>query len=796
MELPKSGFLPTVFSALLAPLIRLLDKKSRPRYRGPLSLRGLEKSVEIQWDRFAIPHVIAANEADLFLAQGYLHAQERLWQMEMSRRFFSGRLAEVLGDFTLPWKDLSRFFRGRTCADLDYFMRILGIRAAAQAASGRLAPADRLRLQKYSDGVNRYLEICGKKPPWEFRLLRYQPEPWRLEDTLTIGKGLCLFLSPALFSRLNFMALAAHLRHEPDKLRALYPPAYDAPVITEAVWDQASGLWRFTRGILPTGCASNSWVIAPSRSETGKAILSNDPHLRLTLPSTWYLMHLKEAADEGYEAWGASIPGLPFIQVGCNRWIAWGVTAAVCDDVEIFRERIHPLEPGLYLANGRWEKFEARPEPIALRRRKSIERIVRLTRHGPVISDFSSPTSREALALRWTAHEPSEEAASVYQVNRARDWSEFREALRLHGAPTLNFVYADAQGNIGYALAGKIPRRAQAPTLLPVEGWKDESATPDYIPFEELPCLFNPPEGFIVTANNRITDSNYPYYLSHFFEPPHRFRRIHQLLSGREKFSARDLAAVQLDAVSLHASELLASLRADLARAGEDDPAIRAAAERLLAWDGDCTAFSVEATIFHVFHHRLLRNLLVPALGEELFTAYVEILNQCIAPTDAILKDASSPWFCERSRYLLVGQSLRQACEELRETLGEDMAQWRWGKIHRLEMNHPFARVAILKPLLGIGPLAAPGDGMTVNMGFYRHSNPYSQTVGASLRCVIEPGNLKDTRFVLSSGQSGHPLSPHYTDQVSLWLQGELIPIYAAPQDGGPYGEGLFLNPA
>jgi len=241
---------------------------------------------------------------------------------------------------------------------------------------------------------------------------------------------------------------------------------------------------------------------------------------------------------------------------------------------------------------------------------------------------------------------------------------------------------------------------------------------------------------------------------------------------------------------------LLSSLHADLARAAEDRPEIRAAAERLLAWDGDCAAFSVEAAVFHVFHHRLLRNLLVPVLGEDLFTAYVEILNQCIAPTDAILKDATSPWFREQSRYFLVRQSLRQACEELRETLGENMADWRWGKIHRLEMNHIFGRIKVLKPLLGIGPLDAPGDGMTINMGFYRHSNPYLQTVGASLRCVIEPGNSKDARFVLASGQSGHALSPHYADQASLWLRGEFILLHTAPQNGGPYGEGLLLNPA
>lgn len=800
MDLPKSGFLPAVFSALLAPFIRLVDKRSRPKYQGCLTLGGLEKTVQVKWDRFAIPHVTAATEADLFLAQGYLHAQERLWQMEMSRRFFSGRMAEIFGDFTLPSKDLTSYFRGRTCADFDYFLRILGIDAAAKATASHLAEPDRLRLQKYCDGINRYIEGCGRKLPWEFRVLRCQPDPWRPQDTLTIGKGLSLFLSPALFIRLNFMALAAHLKNEPQKLRDLYPASENVPTITRAAWDQASGLWQFTRGILtssgwaPSGQGSNSWVVAPSRSKTGNAILCNDPHLRMTLPSLWYLMHLK---GSDYEAWGASIPGLPFIQIGSNRWIAWGVTAAVCDDVEIYREKLHRLEPSLYWAGEGWEKFKTRPEPIAIRGRRAVEQTIRLTRHGPVISDFhEAQATEEVLALRWTAHETSEEFASVYQVNQARDWKEFKNALRRHGAPSLNFVYADGQGNIGYALAGKIPRRTQTPSLFPVEGWREENEWQGYLSFEELPSLYNPPEGFVATANNRIVDSTYPYYLSHFFEPPYRFRRIHQLLSSREKFSAGDLATIQLDAVSLHAKELMATLKDDLRHAGDHDPALKAAVDLLLDWDGNCLTSSVAATLFHVFHHRLLANLLVPALGEELFTAYVEILNQCIAPTDAILRDPNSPWFRERSRERLVAQSLREARQELTEALGENMEAWHWGRIHRLEMNHPFGRIDLLKPLLGIGPLATPGDGMTVNMGFYRHSNPYDQTVGASLRCVIEPGNRKSAGFVLASGQSGHPLSTHYADQVSLWLRGESIPLHAEPQGESPYDGGLHLNPA
>ena len=806
MELPKSGFLLTGFSALLRPFIHLLDKGSLPKYHGELAIAGLKNRVQARWDRFAIPHVFAANEHDLFLAQGFLHAQERLWQMEMSRRLFSGRMAEIFGDFSLPWRDLSTQFRGRSCADFDYFLRLLGIRAAAVASLDVLPEQDQLRLRAYCDGVNHYIEQCARKLPWEFRLLRHEPELWRAEDTLTIGKGLGFLLSTALFTRLNLIAIAERLKDEPEKLRTLYP-SYpdDGPTITRSIRDQMSGLWQFASGVLaatdwhPAGNGSNNWAIAPSRSTSGSAILCNDPHLRMTLPSIWYLMHLKHdtstAEQGGYEVWGASIPGIPYIQLGHNRCIAWGMTAAVCDDVEIYREKVHPLEPDCYLVGYRWRKFKTRRELIGIRRGRQLERIVRWSRHGPIIGDFSgAQNSREVLSIRWTAHEPSRESVGLYEVNRARDWREFQDGLRHHGSPSLNFVYADRGGNIGYTLAGKIPRRPEVPSLLPVEGWNERNDWSDYIPFEELPRIYNPPDGAVATANNRVADSGYPY-LSHFFEPPHRIRRIRQLLGEREKFSANEMAAMQLDNVSLHAIGLIDQLKTELTQIPNEFSTVKTAAERLLSWDGRCGEVSVEAAIFHVFHHRLLVNLLSPTLGEELFTAYVEILNQCIVPTDRILNDPNSVWFTYRSRYELVAMSLREACLELKETLGGKLEEWHWGKIHKLHLNHALGRLDFLKPLLSVGPMSMPGDGMTINLGFYRHSNPYAQTVGASLRFIIDLGNWQDSGFILPSGQSGHPLSVHYADQTDFWLNGKRITLSPVPGDENLDNTGLILKP-
>ena len=805
METPKSGLFATVFSALLSPVVKFLDKPSQPRYRGEINLQGLQHAVNVSFDRYAVPHVRAASEDDLFFAQGYLHAQERLWQMELSRRFLSGRMAELFGDFALPWRQLSSQFRNQKTSDLDFFVRLLGIRHSAVESLSLLTADDNRRLNAYSQGINRYIEQCGTKLPWEFRLLRFAPEPWMPIDSLTLAKGFAFLLSTALYTRLNLIPLAAKLQRDPDKLRALMPTyPVDAPSISRAIVDQTTALCRFTNGILgdtdwhAAGHGSNNWVVGPSKSTSGSAILSNDPHLRVTLPSVFYLMHLAADAPgpcNSYESWGASMPGLPCIQLGQNRWIAWGITAALCDDVELYRERIHRLENDRYLAGHVWRNLATRRELIGIRGGKVIERLVRSTRHGPIISDFASTEmSREVLALRWCATEASQESHSMYRVNNARNWQEFLTALSYHSAPSLNFVYADRDGNIGYTLAGKIPSRDKTASLLPIAGWDDANDWRGYIPFEELPRLYNPPVGYIATANNKIVDAAYPYYLSDFFEPPHRVRRIERVLQSRERFSATDMAQLQLDQLSLHAVELLETLSSDLQAISTGDETLERVAAKLLAWDGDCTPASVPAAIFHVFHQRLLKNLLCEELGDELFCTYTEILNQCIVPTDNILRDDSSSWFAKRPRRALVAQSLSEACAELSQTFGDDCERWQWGELHGFSINHALDRLSLLKPIISLGPVVAGGDGMTVNFGFYRHSNPYAQTVGAALRFVVDFNDLEHSGYVLASGQSGHPRSPHYLDQYEHWRKGEKIRLDLDVSES-PNSRHLLLKP-
>lgn len=770
----------------LRPLLRAWIGK--PPSRGsPTIVPGLKDRVTVRWDSYAIPHVIAASEHDLFLSQGYLHAHERLWQMELNRRFFCGRLAEIFGNFSAPWRELLSHFRGQSIADLDYFMRVIGIRRNAIASLAILPQVHREQLQAYSDGVNRFIERSIKKLPLEFRLLRHEPDAWRPEDSLTIGKGFAFFLSTSLFSRLTMIAVARKVGADTAKFQSLFPFYPDGgPTVTRSHFDPSEGILRFVNGIFPqgdwspAGQGSNNWVIAPSRAVAGNAILCNDPHLRLTLPSIWYLMHLK-ASNPGadldyYNASGASIPGSPCIHLGTNRSIAWGVTAAVCDDAELYREKLQPGMPRRYLVGRNWREMEPLTENIRIRGKSEIKRTIWFTRHGPVINQpEQEPSGSEVLALRWTAHDPSQEFRALYGINRAHNWSEFLDSLSYQSAPTLNYVYADTHGNIGYTLAGKVPLRRSVPTLLPPEGWVDDHEWQGYVPFEELPRVYNPTEGILATANHRITDPSYPHYLSHFFEPPFRIRRIRSLLSRKPLFTTEDMAAMQTDRVSLHANDLLGILREDLESISKNHSALTNAAERLIHWNGLSSEDSVEAALFYVLHHRLMQRILLPALGEELFHAYVEIFNQCLAPLDRILGQPDSPWFADCPRRRMVENSLAEACEELTLAFGSDMSQWQWGKIHTLTLDHSFSRNKLLKSIFSVGPFPSAGSGTTLDLGYYRHSQPYRHVVGPSLRIIVELSDPPRLKCILPSGQSGMVFSPHYKDQTELWRRGAYI---------------------
>ena len=775
-------------SLILWPLLRYWARKAKPARNGSSFLPALTRPVRVVWGSYAVPHLIAENESDLFAAQGFVHAQERLWQMDFSRRFFGGRLAEIFGAKLLPARELPSSFKDGTMADLDFFVRLMGVRQTAVSSLALLPDKLRRFLEAYSHGVNRYIETHRQRLPVEFRLLRYEPEPWKPEDCLTLGKGFALLLSTSLLTRLALTALAERLQGEESKLRSLYPtyPAED-PSVTRVSGETSRELLCFLNGTFTTAQGSNSWVVASSRSATGKPILCNDTHLRMNLPPVWYLMHLSahdpKAPADDFRVWGATVPGCPCVYIGHNARIAWGVTAALCDDADLYEEKIHPQDLDSYLAAGEWKKMERREEHIAVRGGGAVKRVIRSTRHGPVLSDFTSreSSSQQVMTLKWTGQDATLEFQTLYGVNRARDWSEFLDSLELHVAPTLNYLYADISGNIGYSLAGKVPLRLQ-PSLLPLPGWREDSEWKGYIPFAELPRLYNPPEGVIANANNSVTDPSYPYYLSVLFEPPYRIRRLREVLTAKNLYTLEDMAAIQRDIVSTLAQTTLAILKEDLEQIAGIEPALAEHVNSLLAWDGSCSEDSHEAALFHVLHQRLMVNILEPDLGSELLRAYAEIFNQCLIPLENILDDPQSPWFAQSSRAAIMRKSLREAVEILSREFGAEKRSWGWGRLHTLTLRHPFGQNQALAPFFSIGPVPSAGDGVTINMGFCSHANPYHQIVGPTLRMILDSANWRNSKFILASGQSGDPFSRHYRDQFQLWQTGGFISLDQDPE--------------
>jgi len=532
-------------TALIALIIYWLIYRPLPGINGTVRVKGLRDRVEVIRDRWGIPHIYAGNEEDLFFAQGYVHAQDRLWQMEVHRRLASGTLAEILGGIAL---------------EADRFSRIIGFRRAAQADLALLDEETRRYLEAYSRGVNAFIETHRSRLPLEFTLLRHKPAPWTPLDTAAFAKFMGWALSCNWESELLRASLIEILG--PERAAELEPPYPESnPIIIQSskfkaqssnistginrqdVATTLSGLSKVQRKVAcfsssgGTGEGSNNWVINGARSVTGKPLLANDPHLSPMMPSIWYENHL---VGGDFAVTGASMPGIPGVVLGHNHRIAWGATNAYPDVQDLYLERLRTTSSGCpeYEFRGKWERAQVVREEIKVRgRREPVVEEVVITRHGPIISGLLTGEA-PPLALRWVGHQPSPMLQSL-RFNRARNWEEFVASLRSWSVPAQNMVYADVEGNIGYYMAGQVPIRAKGLGLVPVPGWTGEYEWTGYIPFEELPQAYNPPTGYIASANNKIVGEDYPYFLTLEPLPGYRARRIVDLIEARGSSPAR-----------------------------------------------------------------------------------------------------------------------------------------------------------------------------------------------------------------------------------------------------------------
>ena len=751
-----------VVLAIAGVALLLRFRTSLPRLDGAVTVAGLERPVSIVRDARGVPHIHAGSENDAWFALGYVHAQDRLFQMEMQRRAGQGRLAEMLG---APGLVPDRLFRS------------LGLYRRAQE-SVRHLPAGQLRaLEAYAAGVNQWLLTREGALPPEFDLFFIDFEPWAPADTIVWGKLMAIRLSTDWQDEL----LRARIVREAGReaIPVLFPPyPGDGPVTVgprEArlareldLAARLAPLPREARG----GGASNAWALRPGRTATGDSILASDPHLDMNAPGLWYLAQINAP---GLHLDGATVPGVPLLLMGHNGHIAWGMTAGYIDTDDVILEKLDPDDPARYLAGGESLAFDVRTETIRVRFGEDVTLTVRESRNGPAIdlggdpADLGRQEQRVAvLRAPWLSRADTS-AAAIAGINRAKSWDEFRDALRLFIGPVHNFVYADRAGNIGYLVPGLIPVRKRAESgFLPQDGASPDSELAGYIPHDELPQSYNPPDGVLISANNRIAGADYPYFLSRSWGDHYRATRIAQLVAAKDRFTPDEIARMQADHVSLAARAALPPMLG-FEPAGARQ---RRAVAMLKGWDGAMARARPEPLIYTVWSYELNRRL----YGDELGAVADDYVSY--RPDVVINILTNHPAWCDDVRTAaaedcpaILRQSLGAALDFLARELGGDPSSWRWGDLHHAEMRHEVLGAIPLLDRLTTVRIAADGSRHTVNKAAmsYLDANPFAAREGAGFRGVYDFSDLRASRFTLSTGQSGNPLSFYYDNLLRDW---------------------------
>jgi penicillin amidase len=745
-------------------------RQSLPQLEAEIPVSGIGAAVEILRDRYGVPHIFAASERDAHFALGFVHAQDRLWQLEMNRRIGAGRLAEAIGPGALQ---------------TDRFMRALGVRRAAQANLPRLDEDARSALDAYAAGVNAVLAAQPVLPP-EFILLGVRPEQWTAVDSVSWMKMMAWDLGGNWRNELLRMQLSKTLPL--PRIHQFLPPYPGDPVpVIRDLKELYEGLEREPPRIageksgsdpdfLP---GSNSWAVSGARSASGKPMLANDPHLGLTAPPLWYLAHL---SAPGLDVIGATLPGVPGVLVGRNGRIAWGFTNTGPDVQDLYLEKLDSA--GNYLAPQGARAFETRSETIRVKGADDEALQVRVSRHGPVISDVL-PDALEhtprgyAMALAWTAlAEDDLTLQAAIRIARSQTWKEFEAALRDLHAPQQTVTYADVEGNIGFIAAGRVPVRKPENDLMglaPAPGWDARYDWAGYVPFDALPRAFNPAGGAIVSANHKITPPGYPHHITFEWQAPHRARRIEELLLKASRHSVESFARIQLDVVSPAVRGLMPHL---LSTPPKDDLA-RATLKMLAGWDGSMTAERPEPLIVVAWW----RELALAIYADELGGAFRQNWGTRAPFIEEVLR--ANPAWCDDVRTARVegcdevlSESLDRALRDLRKRYGEDPRAWQWGKAHLARHRHrPFSRHAWLARIFDIG-VPSPGDAYSINVGrgdFSDDAAPYASRHAAGFRAIYDLADPQGSLFMQSAGQSGNPLSPHYRAFAEAWSRGEYI---------------------
>ncbi|HEV8188093.1 MAG TPA: penicillin acylase family protein [Pyrinomonadaceae bacterium] len=769
--------LAVLFPALLCLVIPLNSSQTAPQQTA-VQIKGIKDRITIRRDERGIPYVEAQNNEDLYFGQGYAAAQDRLWQMDLFRRTARGELAEILGAGP-----------NNVVIDQDKLHRTYGFAQTAEAELANASPQTRATLEAYARGVNAYASsLDPKSMPPEFQILQYSFRPWTPADSLVVVKIFAEALSDTW--RLDIMrqamsVLPAEKRAEllPEisaidvlvvgkdtqskvKSSALVKPERVSPeTLAHLAHNREIAAAALDRIGLHTDAlaASNNWVVSGKRTVTGKPLLSNDPHLRATAPSIWHLVHL---SSPGVRVAGVGTAGLPGVIIGHNDRIAWGFTNVGPDVQDLYIEKFNPDNPKQYQTPSGWQDVVIRREEIKVRKgigsseHDVVNYDVTVTRHGPII--FEGDGKR--YALRWTALDPSKNNPnSTVALNRAGNWKEFNAALESFTAPTQNIVYADVDGHIGYHAAGVVPIRKSGDGSVPYDGATDAGEWTSYIPIAKLPTLYDPPSGIIVTANQRIVGTDYPYFLTHSWAQPYRARRIFDLLNEKPKLSSDDFRRILGDVYSIagvsFTREAVKLLRPKVTPADEK---LKAHLDAFEKWDGRVNAESTVAPLMAQLRLAFRSKILTAALGQELVRNYQ--WSNFDTTLDRVIKEQPSSWLPKEyaSYAALLRACYDEAIATLTKNLGPDEAKWTWGDMTKARFPHPLGGAPFIGGQFTIPPFPQNGTGgfigATVNVG---------QAV--SMRLIADPSNWDKTQQGIALGESGWPKSPHWSDQLADW---------------------------
>ncbi|SEK43232.1 penicillin amidase [Nonomuraea pusilla] len=799
-----------VLALVLAGVLVYTVRKSFPQVDGTLRLPGLSRPVEIYRDKSGIPHIYADSPADLFMAQGFVHAQDRFYEMDFRRHITAGRLSELFGAATL---------------DNDKAIRTMGWRRVAEQELPELAIQTQDYLAAYAKGVNAWLSANpnASDRSLEYSVLKvqngsYQPEQWTSVDSLAWLKAMAWDLRSNMEDEIDrALALTKLPKERVEQLYPGYPYDRHAPIVTEGAIDQG----RFDQRAEPrlrtspttlaqaartldavpstmstadrAGVGSNSWVVSGEHTESGKPLLANDPHLSAQMPSVWYQAGLhcrKLSAECPYDVTGFTFSGVPGVIIGHTDKIAWGFTNLGPDVADLFLEKV---TGDTYLYKGEQVKLETRQEQIKVAGGKTVTIKVRGTRHGPLINEVmenARPSGEaNAVALQWTALMPGRTADAIFALNRAGDWDEFRAAAALFEVPAQNLVYADTSGRIGYQAPGRVPVREGGDGTWPVPGWTGEydwKAAP--IPYDQLPSVENPADGFIVTANNAVIDPDrYQPLLTKDWAYGYRSQRIRERIEAavkNGKIDAGTMADIQRDDRNEFADTLIPALM----RVGLAGPSVRAR-DLLKDWDRRQGLGSAPAAYFNAVWRHLLKLTFDDDLPEAAHPAggdrWYEVVRRLLdAPDDPYWDDTATANVTE-TRDDILRQAMASAYQELAETLGEDVKAWRWGDLHTLELTNGSlgtSGIAPVEALFNRGPLAVPGGKDAVNATGWNVQNGYEITAVPSMRMVVDLSDLDRSQWINLTGASGHAFHQNYWDQAELWAKGELLPMLSKPE--------------